>query len=390
MIRFQILIRIFQALAAAACPMAFLLRSARIPEFTGCPHTAHPGILRAPRRQCHLAAPRNAILETCRLAWLPLAIATSHALELPATKPERGTIHRWVALPAEFAPWQQVDLHARVSGYVKSVTIDRGDTVKAGEVLVEIEVPELEADLIRQSAEVTVAESAAKRLQEASAKSPDLVLPQDVDEAQARLEVARANQSRGQTLLNFAQIKAPFAAIVTERLVHPGAFASPGTSPLLRLVDASTLRLRIPVVELESALAAKGQPVEARIEALGGTVLTSTVARLSGALDPQTRTLMIEADFPNPEGRLRPGMFASARIGVERHDDTPLIPVAGLVKEKSGAFVFKHVGGKAVKTAVKPGFNDGAKVEIPDLKADELILLPGTIPLTDGQEVGIK
>lgn len=91
----------------------------------------------------------------------------------------------------------------------------------------------------------------------------------------------------------------------------------------------------------------------------------------------------------NAEGRLRPGMFATARVGVEKHENAILIPVAGLVMEKTNAFVFKHVGGKAVKTAVKPGFNDGVLVEIPDLAESDVILLPGATVLTDGQEVTV-
>lgn len=324
------------------------------------------------------------------LLLLCVALGPVHALEVSAAKPERGTIHRWVTLPAEFAPWQHVDLHARIDGFVNSIRVDLGDRVQQGDLLVRIDVPELQADLIRQDAEVAAAESAAKRLQEAFAKSPDLVLPQEVDDASARLAVARANQSRARTLLDFAQIKAPFAGIVTERLLHPGAFVSAGGTPLLRLADTATLRLRIPMVEIEASLVTKGQPVQAKVEALGGVVLPGTVSRVGGDLDPKSRTLMIEADFANPDGRLRPGLFASARVGVERHEGATLIPVAGLVKEKAASFVFKHIGGKAVKTPVKPGFNDGIKVEVPGLLPDDLILLPGSTPLTDGQEVTIK
>ena len=314
----------------------------------------------------------------------------AQAIELPAVKPERGTIFRWVTLPASFAPWQEVDLRARVAGYLKTVKVDSGDRVKAGQILIEIEVPDLAADLIQRKAEAAAADIAAKRLREALAKSPDLVLPQDVDNAEARLTISQAGLDRAQTLLDFAQIKAPFAATVSRRLADPGAFAAAGGEPLLRLTDTSTLRLRIAMVEIESGLVRLGQPVEAKVDALGGQVVSSKVSRVSGVLDPATRTMWIEADFPNADDRLRPGMFASARVGVERHDGANLIPVSGLVKEKSGSFVFKLVTGKAVKTPVKPGFNDGAKVEVPDLAPGDLILLPGTTVLTDGQEISLK
>ena len=124
-----------------------------------------------------------------KLTAILLALSASGviAVELPATKPKKGTIHRWITLPASLAPWQQVALKARVAGYVKSVAVDKGDSVTAGQTLIEIEVPELEADLISQRAPVTAAEIEVKRLHEARRKSPDLILPQAIDDAEARL-----------------------------------------------------------------------------------------------------------------------------------------------------------------------------------------------------------
>lgn len=323
---------------------------------------------------------------------LPLIFIASSALalELPATKPQKGTIHRWVTLPGSFAPWQQVDLKARVAGYLHRVAVDKGDVVTAGQTLIEIEVPELQADLIRHRAEVKAAEIEVKRLHEARAKSPDLVLPQAVDDAEAKLAIAKAGMERANALIELAQIKAPFAGTITDRRVDPGAFAAAGGDTLLQLMDAGTLRFQVPVIETETALLKPGLQVEARVDALGGAVVKGVLSRLSGQLDTATRTMLIEADFQNGDGKLRPGMFATARIAVEQHDQATLIPVAGLVKEKANSFVFKHVDGRAVKTAVKPGFNDGVNVEVPELKLEEIILLPGSATLTDKQEVTVK
>lgn len=313
------------------------------------------------------------------------------AVELPATKPQKGRIHRWISLPASLAPWQQVALKARVAGYVKSVAVDKGDAVSAGQTLIEIEVPELQADLVSHRATMNAAEVEVKRLHEARQKSPDLILPQSVDDAEARLAIAKAGLERAETLLQFAQIKAPFPGTISDRRVDPGAYAAAGGDMLLHLVDARTLRLQVPVIEMESALIRPGQPVEAKLEALGGSVVKGSISRTSTVLDPATRTLLVEADLNNDDGRLRPGMFVTARLALEQHADATLIPVTGLVKEKANSFVFKHVNGKAMKTAVKPGFNDGVNVELPELKPDDVILLPGaTTVLTDGQEVTVK
>lgn len=327
-----------------------------------------------------------------KLLLLFTLLATSAvALELPATKPQTGTIHRWITLPGEFVPWQQVDLKARVAGYIQKIAVDKGDVVTAGQTLIEIEVPELQADLIKHRAEVKAAEIEVKRLHEARAKSPDLILPQDVDDAEAKLAIAQAGMERTNALIDLAQIKAPFAGVITDRRVDLGAFAAAGgAGTLLQLTDVSTLRFQVPVIEIETSFLKPGLQVEAKVDALNGAVVKGKLSRLSGQLESATRTMLIEADFKNDEGKLRPGMYASARIAVEQHDNATIIPVAGLVKEKANSFVFKYLDGRAVKTAVKPGFNDAVHVEVPELKLDEVILLPGSVVLTDKQEVTVK
>ncbi|MCB1275924.1 efflux RND transporter periplasmic adaptor subunit [Prosthecobacter sp.] len=323
---------------------------------------------------------------------LPLLLlgTAAHALELPATKPAKGTIHRWISLPASFAPWQQVDLKARVAGYIEKIAVDKGDVVTAQQKLIEISVPELEADLIGHRAQIAAAEIEVKRLHEARSKSPDLVLPQSVDDAEAKLAIARAGMERTNALIDLAHVKAPFSGTITDRRVDPGAYAAAGGDTLLQLTDTSTLRLQVPVIEIETSRLKVGQQVEAKVDALGGTVVKGSISRITGALDPSTRTMLIEADFKNEEGQLRPGMFATARVAVEQHDNTTIIPVGALVMEKTNAFVFKHVDGKAMKTAVKPGFNDGVNVEVPELKAGDVILVPGGVTLADKQDVTVK
>jgi RND family efflux transporter MFP subunit len=211
-----------------------------------------------------------------------------------------------------------------------------------------------------------------------------------VDDAEARLAIAQAGMGRTNALIDLAQIKAPFAGVITDRRVDPGAFAAAGGDTLLQLTDVSTLRFQVPVIETETAHLKPGQQVEAKVDALNGAVVKGTVTRISGTLDTATRTMLVEADFKNDDGRLRPGMFATARIAVEQHDNATIIPVAGLVKEKANSFVFKQVDCKAIKTAVKPAFNDGVNVEVPELKPEDIILLPGTATITDKQPVTVK
>lgn len=325
-----------------------------------------------------------------RLFLLLFAGVSAQALELPAARPTRGSIHRWVSLPATLAPWQQTVLHAKVTGYIATMTVDKGDAVKAGQVLATLEVPELQADIARAKAEVTAAQIEVKRLHEARAKSPDLVLPQSVDDAEAKLAIARAGLERSETLIQFATLKAPFDGIITARFADPGSLATANTTRLLEVTDLSTLRLQIPVTELETGHVTVGKPVKAQIDAAGPAPVEASISRIAYALDPATRTMLAEADLKNAEVKLRPGMYAMTKVAVEKHDDATLIPVGALVMEKTNAFVFRHVDGKAMKTAVKISFNDGVNVEVPELKADDVLLVPGTATLTDKQAVTVK
>ena len=325
-----------------------------------------------------------------RLLIFLFLTSLASALELPIVKPTTGTIHRWVSLPSTLAPWQQATLHAKVTGYIATLTVDKGDAVKAGQVLATLEVPELQADIAKSKAEVTAASIEVKRLHAARAKSPDLILPQAIDDAEAKLAIAQAGLERSETQIQFATLKAPFDGIITARFADPGSLATANTTKLLEVTDLSTVRLQIPVTELETGLVTVGKPVKAQIDAAGATPIEANISRIAYALDPATRTMLAETDLKNPELKLRPGMYAMTKIAVEKHEGAMLIPVAALVMEKTNAFVFKHAEGKAMKTPVKIGFNDGTNVEVPELKADDVLLVSGTTALTDKQAVTAK
>jgi membrane fusion protein, multidrug efflux system len=311
------------------------------------------------------------------------------------TKPERGPITRYITLPGNVRAYQQATLYAKVAGYLKTLTVDKGDHVKEGALLAEIEVPELIADRAKYRAEVEVADIIYKRLSESQKKAPDLVMPQTVDDARGTLDVARANLERTQTLLNYARITAPFSGIITRRLVDPGAFIPAATSgspaqqaAIVTLSDFNRIRLQVPVPEAEASFVATNQPVRFSVEGLPGRGFEGTVTRFSYALEETSKTMLAEIELPNPTLELRPGMYASVQIGIERRPDALLVPVEALVQEKAGASVFTFVDGKARKTPVKTGFIDGQHVEIlSGLKVDQAVILVGRQPLNDGQPV---
>ena len=336
-----------------------------------------------------------------RFIWfcitLALATASSPAADVKTVRLQRGEIIRYVTLPGSIKANQQATLYAKVPGYLKSLAVDKGDSVKAGQALAEIEVPELLADIAKAKAEVEVAEIEYKRVSEAQKKAPDLVMPQTVDDALGKLKVAKASLEHDQTLLGFSKIVAPFDGIITARYVDPGAFipAATGgsaaqTAAVVTVMDFNIVRVQVAVPEAEASLVRASQPVKFTVEGLPGKAFEGKVSRLAYALDDATKTMLVEADLSNPTRELRPGMYAMVRLGVEKHTDALLIPVEALVMEKASAFAFVTTDGKARKTPIKIGFNDSAKVEVLDgLPADATVILAGKQTLQDGQAINV-
>ncbi|MEI7732118.1 MAG: efflux RND transporter periplasmic adaptor subunit [Verrucomicrobiota bacterium] len=358
------------------------------------------------------------------LLSLPLqATDAPKPMEVKTSKPARGEIVRYVTIPGTIKANQQATLYAKTAGYLKRIAVDKGDRVKAGVLIAEIESPELESELIRSraevvrakaetvrtSAELEIAQLMSNRMKQAQQQSSDLVTPQSVDEAKARLasaqancEVSKANEAvtqanvtRLETLLAYTRITAPFDGVVTGRSVDPGAFIPAATSgsaaqsaAMVTVMEFSTVRIQVAMPEVESVLVREGQPVKTTVEALPSRVFESKVSRIAGALDEATRTMLIEADLPNPQHELRPGMYATVKVGVEKHTAALLVPAEALVMEKANAFVFLNAGGKAHKTAIQIGFNDGNKVEVlSGLSGTEPVLLVGKLPITDGSPI---
>jgi len=310
--------------------------------------------------------------------------------------PRRGEISRSITLPTfRILAYQAATIYAKVPGYLKTLTVDKGDAVQAGQLLGEIEVPELLADEIQYQAETEVSRTNYQRMAEAREKAPDLVVPQTVDDLRGVWEVAQAKLQRTRTLLQYARLAAPFSGVVTARYVDPGAFipaatsgASAQSAAVVTLMDFRRVRIQVFVPEPEVPFITNGVPAQATVEELPGQSFHGSVTRYANALDEATKTMLTEIEMPNPTGALRPGMYASVQLEVERKKDALLVPVQALLVEKAGASVFAVADGKAKKTPVRTAFNDGVNVEITDgVKLGQPVILVGKQTLNDGQAV---
>lgn len=325
------------------------------------------------------------------------AASSASPATVTVVKARRGPISRSIALPAVIRPLEQAVLYAKVAGYLKTIRVDKGDSVHEGDLLAEIESPELVADLVGQRAELAVAEVAYRRASEAQKKAPDLVMPQTVDDAKGKLDVAQAHLERTETLLAYTKIRSPLSGVVTKRSVDPGAFIPAATSgsvaasaALLTVMDIRTVRIQIPMPEPEVPFVTVGLPVAVTVDELPGRVFDGHVTRFAYALEESSKTMEAEAEIANPKSELRPGMYARAKIGMERKTDALLIPAAALVPGKGQDFVFAVADGKAKRIAVKPGFRDDTSVEIlQGLAPDQTVVLGGSNPPADGQPVTV-
>ena len=310
----------------------------------------------------------------------------------------RGEIVRSITLPGNVRAWQEATLFAKVTGYLKTITVDKGDEVAAGTLIADIEVPELLADRLKTQAEVEVTAIDYRRVAEARRKAPDLVIPQTVDDADARHKIAAANLARIETLLGFTRISAPFAGIITRRFVDPGAFIPAATAgstaqnaAIVSLADFSTVRVSVAVPEPDVPFITRDAPAVVTLQELPGKSFPGSVARFAYALDDTTRTMLAEIDLPNPDRELRPGMYASVTLAAERHRDALLLPLEAVLTQGSGKSVFiVDREQRARKTAIKAGFEDSASVEVLDgLAPDQPVILLGKQSLQDGQPVNV-
>ena len=330
-----------------------------------------------------------AVQTSCQRAGAP------PATNVETVRLKKGEIVRRVTLPGNVMAYQEATLYAKVAGYLKMIAVDKGDNVKTGDVLAEIEAPEMVADLVKEKAEAEAAAMDFRRVSEAQHKASDLVTPQTMDTAKAKADVARAGVQRIETLLAYAKITAPFAGVITKRWADRGALIPAATSSsaaksaaVVTLMDFSTVRVDVAVPDTEAPLVKKDLPVKVTVDELPGRNFDGTITRFAYALDESTKTMATEIEIANPDLALRPGMWANVQIDLQKKTDAQLLAAEALVTEKNKTSVFVARDGKAQKVPIKTGFDDGINVEVTGgLTPKDAVILAGKQAVTDGQPV---
>ena len=341
-----------------------------------------------------------------------------------AARVERSTLTRTIRLSAEFRAYQEIDVHAKVAGFIKSIPVDIGDPVKQGGTIATLEVPELQEDLNKAQAGVDAANENVNqaeanyqgvhldftRLQEVSKEHPKFVAAQELDNARAKdqsaaaalasarqhVGEAQAEQKRETTMVDYSKITAPFDGVVTKRYADVGALIQAGTSSsvsasaVVRFAQENVLRTMFPVPESAVSAIQNGAPVEIEINGLGRTV-KGNVTRFSHQLNPQTRTMEAEVDVPNDDLSITPGMFGWAELTLEEHKDVLCVPVQALVAGENPTVYIVDKNNKVVERPVKLGMETPNRAEIVSgVQAGDLVFVGNRSQVRVGASVKPK
>ena len=341
-----------------------------------------------------------------------------------ATETERGDLATTITLTAEFRPYQQIDIHAKVAGFVKSIPVDIGDRVKAGDVIATLEIPELQEDLKQAAAAVDAARDGVNqsqanyqaahdvflRLQQVAKEHPKLVAQQELDDVRAKdqaaaaglasakrhVEEAEAAQSREMALVAYSKITAPFDGVITRRYADVGALIQAGTSSttqgtaVVSLAQENVLRVMFPVPESAVSSVQVGKPVQIAVSGLNRNV-TGTVTRFSRQLNEQTRTMQTEVDIPNDDLSITPGMYGWAQLTLEEHKDILNLPVQAVAVGAHPSVYLINKDHQLEERSVTIGMETAGRVEIMDgLHLNDLVFVGNRNQFHTGMRVQTK
>ena len=336
---------------------------------------------------------------------------TPQTVVVPAAKVQREDLYKELKIPAEFRPYVEVELHAKVSGYLRQINVDFGDRVKAGQLLATLEVPELQDQLhnaiaTQQKAEAdyTNAHLAFTRLTSVNKDHPNLVAQQDLDAAEAKdgmasaaIAAAKADVEKFQTLVKYTQIAAPFDGVVTHRYADPGSLIQAGTAsdtqsmPLVRLSDNYHLRMDF-YVDVDNVKDIHvGDPVEVRVGSLGGRTFTGKISRCTYRVEDTTRKMTAEIEVSNPNLELVPGMYATVFLKVDQHPQVLTVPHDAIGSEKDTTVYVINDKHEIESRPVMLGLEMPDKYEVTSgLKEGDLVLLGNRSLVQPGERVEPK
>jgi len=318
--------------------------------------------------------------------------------------PEPGKADLGVPLPAEVQAFVEAPIFARASGYLKKWDVDIGQQVEAGQLLAEIDTPELDQQIEQAKAEVSQAEANLTLAKSTSERWVDLLKTASVSEQEtaekqadfelkkANLEAAHANLHRLRDLKSFARVTAPFAGTITARDTDVGQLITAGNGRwLFRLAQTNPLRVYVHVPQTLSRAVEPGQAAELMISELPGRKFKAKIVRTAGAMDPVSRTLLAELEVENPKNEILAGSYAQVRFNDTQGDPTLTLPANTLLFRSEGMQVgVVDTGGKVEMHTIRIGRDFGQSVEVVDgIKAGDHVIVNPSDSLASGMVVRV-
>ena len=319
------------------------------------------------------------------------------------TRPEKSSAQQDLALPGNVQPYTDAAIFARTTGYLKERHADIGSRVKAGQLLAEIDTPEIDQQLLQARADLATADANARLAQTTAERYRDLiksdsVAQQDVDNAngsydakRAEVQSAMANVKRLEQLQAFKKIYAPFDGVITARSTDIGALiGSTNARELFHIAATNKLRVYVNVPQGYSRDTRPGLQAEIALNELPGRRFKGTLVRTSQAIDPTSRTLLTEIDLDNPAGEVLPGSYAEVHLQLPSRGTTVRLPVSALIFRAEGVRVAVVTDRRVGLMPVTLGRDFGSTVEIVSgLMGDEAIVVNPPDSLTAGQVVRV-
>jgi membrane fusion protein (multidrug efflux system) len=289
---------------------------------------------------------------------------------------------------------QKVMLYAMESGYVSSIKKDLGDYVKKGETIALLTNPNLVREKEQKQAIYDGKKSIYDRLEQTHKQTPAIVPLQMVDNAKAEFLLAESELNAAKDRLGFLRIRAPFSGIITKRMVDIGALVQSGLTEdnpqgIVEIQETNIIRVTIPMPESDVAFISKGMEANVSFPELAGGSFTATVSRLAGALDAKSKTMQVELDIANPEGRIKPGMYAKVTIEISSRDDVMSLPITAKIIAQNQAFILVVKDNLVEKTPLRMGLSNKDYFEVlnPEITENNLIIIQGKGLVKAGQFV---
>ncbi len=307
------------------------------------------------------------------------------------TRVRRAAPSRTLDLPATIHGFIETPVYAKIAGYLKTIDVDKGDRVKTGQVMATLESPELDQQVVNARANYEIQALTNQRNQELVKQA--LIAQQVADESRAAMQQAKAALDQLLALQSYEVIRAPFDCIVTARYVDPGALIPQATAPangtpLLTLATLSPVRVYADVPQSAAPLIQNGDPATLTVTQFPGRAFTGSVTRHPDALQPATRTMLVEVDVPNEDETLLPGMYATVTFAVAVPAGPPLVPDDALVFQNSKVYV-PVVRDRQLRLAeVTLGYDDGRTVEVTaGVSSDDMVAINLGQSVRDGEAV---